>query len=788
MQLKRFIAALGVSALLVTTSQLFAQQPIIYTFTPTVGSPGDVITLNGSGFVYPGGTVKFWPNQTATVKYLGSDLMMTVYVPSGTTSGFLRIQTATSTNWTTNIFTVTGPAPYVSSALSSKYNAPYGEVGDQVIIEGVHFTGVAGNGVTFNGVHSTDAYASSDTYLTVSVPSGATNGPLVVTGPGGPSTNAISFTVIGSGPFVTDFSPTVGTAGTKVYIDGVNFTGVAANGVSFNGVPSTDAFGSDTYLTVTVPAGVTTGPITVTSTTGSFTTSSNFFVPPTLTGFSPVAGRAGTNVNIRGINLSGTSAVSFNGLPAAGFSVLNNSNISAVVPGGASSGQIFIVAPAGSAPSPTNFILQPTVYGFTPNVGVVGSPITITGANFDAGGLVVRFNGVASTSVSGVSFGQLTATVPAGATTGPISVTTTDGSHTNSATFYLPPAITSFTPTNSAPGARVTVSGTNFLGASAVNFSGAAASSFNVTNNTTLGVTVPVGVLTGPIYVTAPAGTATSAGLYYAAPVITNFVPNHGLPNTSVTIGGLNFLGATAVRFNGLAASFTVNNNGQITATVPGGAQTGPITVVAPAGTNISAGSFVLDYTSDLSVTITNSVNPVTVTSNLVYSFAINNLGPYTAPNVVLTNTLPASVDLKAASISQGTLITNGNPIIGLVGSLSYGGGVTCTLTVAPRAVGNITNTVTVASDYPDPVPGNNTASQVTYVQSLPVLAIASQPNNQIVISWPGDLTNFLLQAKGTPTKNTTWTNVTAPPAQSNNRNVVTETNSAATKVYRLVH
>src|SRR3974390_576086 len=101
MQLKRFLTAVGVSALFVTTGQLFAQQPIIYTFDPTVGSPGDVITLTGSGFLYPGGVVKVWPNQTAPVKDVNSDTVMTVYVPSGATSGFLRIESATSTNYTT---------------------------------------------------------------------------------------------------------------------------------------------------------------------------------------------------------------------------------------------------------------------------------------------------------------------------------------------------------------------------------------------------------------------------------------------------------------------------------------------------------------------------------------------------------------------------------------------------------------------------------------------------------------------------------------------------------------
>jgi len=252
---------------------------------------------------------------------------------------------------------------------------------------------------------------------------------------------------------------------------------------------------------------------------------------------------------------------------------------------------------------------------------------------------------VQAAAPTGVSFGQLTAVVPAGATTGPISVTTTDGSYTNANNFFLPASISSFTPTNSAPGTRVSIKGQNFIGATAVKFGGVAAA-FNVTNNTSVGATVPANVITGPISVITPAGTATNAALFYGLPSISSFTPTHGLPGTSVIISGTNFLGTSAVRLAGLGAAITSVNNTQIKVTVPSGAQTGPFTVVAPAGTNTSAQPFILDYTSDLAVTITNSANPVTVGSNLLYIVTVVNNGPYPAPNVQLTNILPSSVEL----------------------------------------------------------------------------------------------------------------------------------------------
>src|SRR5262249_24038507 len=153
--------------------------------------------------------------------------------------------------------------------------------------------------------------------------------------------------------------------------------------------------------------------------------------------------------------------------------------------------------------------------------------------------------------------------------------------------------------------------------ASAVTFNGVPAS-FNVTNNTTIGAVVPAGVTTGPVSVTTPWGTTNSSALFYVAPVIVSFVPTHGLPGTNVTISGFNLLGVTSVKFNGTSASFTPPiNNTNLVATVPPGASTGPITVVAPAGTNTSTNVFVLDYITDLSASISDTPDPVFVGSNL---------------------------------------------------------------------------------------------------------------------------------------------------------------------------
>jgi len=76
-------------------------------------------------------------------------------------------------------------------------------------------------------------------------------------------------------------------------------------------------------------------------------------------------------------------------------------------------------------------------------------------------------------------------------------------------------------------------------------------------------------------------------------PTISSFSPSSGGVGTMVTITGTNFISPSAVRFNGVDASFTTNSTTEIIATVPTGATTGPITVVTMAGnTATSSTSF----------------------------------------------------------------------------------------------------------------------------------------------------------------------------------------------------
>ncbi len=87
--------------------------------------------------------------------------------------------------------------------------------------------------------------------------------------------------------------------------------------------------------------------------------------------------------------------------------------------------------------------LPPSVSGFTPTSGPPGSSVTISGSGF-TGATVVRFNGLSAT-FSIVSDTQITATVPSGASSGPIRVTGPTGSSTSAASFTVSAAMATVT-------------------------------------------------------------------------------------------------------------------------------------------------------------------------------------------------------------------------------------------------------------------------------------------------------------------------------------------------------
>ena len=140
---------------------------------------------------------------------------------------------------------------------------------------------------------------------------------------------------------------------------------------------------------------------------------------------------------------------------------------------------------------------------------------------------------------------------------------------TELASQVVQPMITTFSPPSGAIGTSVTITGTNFTGASSITFNGSSAT-YVVDSASQITATVPAGATSGAIAVTTPAGTATSAATFTVilGPTITSFSPASGAVGASVTITGTSFTGASSVTFNGSSATYVVDSASQITATV----------------------------------------------------------------------------------------------------------------------------------------------------------------------------------------------------------------------------
>src|SRR5204862_309808 len=153
----------------------------------------------------------------------------------------------------------------------------------------------------------------------------------------------------------------------------------------------------------------------------------------------------------------------------------------------------------------SNFFMPPSITGIVPSNTAAGTWIKLTGVNFTNASSVL-FNGADAADFVVTNNTIIGAQVPAGVSTGPMSVTTPWGT-TNSGNllFYALPVINSFNPTHGLPGDTVTILGTNFLGTSSVKFAGISAAIVSVANNQIVVRAPTNSPVTAQISVTAPA-------------------------------------------------------------------------------------------------------------------------------------------------------------------------------------------------------------------------------------------------------------------------------------------
>ncbi len=652
--------------------------PVVTAISPTAGSTlGDTtVVITGSGFT--GATAVKFGGTGATNFTINSDTQITALSPtSNTTTGPVDVTVVNAAGVSTVVandqFTYTG-VPFLSSIAPGTGPAAGGTT---VTITGGRFTGATG--VKFGPNPATNFTVISDSQVTATSPAGAGTVDVTVITAGGPSStlNQDRFVYIGatSAPTVTGVNPTGGSTagGTSVVITGTNFTGATA--VKFGGaVAASFMVNSATQVTAISPAGSGAVDVTVTAPGGtSAVTSADKYTyavaPPTVTALSPSTGSTagGTSVVITGTNFTGASAVKFGTTAATNFTVNSATQITATSPAGSASAvDVTVTTSAGTSATSAadQFIYAtaagPTVTALSPSTGPTsgGTSVVVTGTNF-TGATAVKFGTVAATNFTVNSATQITATSPAG-TAGVIDVTVTTSGGTSAPSAAdqftyaasATPTVTAVAP-NTGPtsgGTSVVITGTNFTGATAVKFGATAATNFTVNSATQITATSPAesaGAV--DVTITTSAGTSTTSAadkFTYAAPTapsITGLSPTGGPPagGTSVVISGSGFTGATAVKFGTKAASgFTVNSDGQITATSPSGtAGTVAVAVTTPLGTSASTVGDQFTYAAPPSVT---HVSPATGPAAGGTAVTVTGTG-FTGVTAVLFGATPAA-------------------------------------------------------------------------------------------------------------------------------------------------
>ena len=391
------------------------------------GAPGDTVAITGSNFLDP-----VDPNYRLGVFFDGiragwdtvTEGSVSAVVPPGAMTGPITVTNNAGATVTSGYFYC---APWVTAFTSRA------RVGETITLSGRSFRAVSS--VSFGGVITTNLTVVSNLLMTVVVPPGAPMAaPLTLESPGGRFITVSNFVLA---PRITGFSPTNGVAGTLVTLTGSGLSGVRQ--VTFGGVPATPVSVSAAQVTVKVPVGAGTGSITVSGSTGSDESTAWYHAPPQLTAVNPGLVKAGETLTLNGTNLLGATAVLFgtNRLPAKVFTVVDNRRITAVVPNGASSGWVWVVAPGGEA-SGGPIAVQgpvPVISGFSPALGTVGTEVRIVGTDLGPPA-VVRFNGVAAAMVGATTNGLL-ARVPVGAVSGRITVETAAGSAVSAQDFLI---------------------------------------------------------------------------------------------------------------------------------------------------------------------------------------------------------------------------------------------------------------------------------------------------------------------------------------------------------------
>ena len=409
--------------------------PQIEAISPLFGPAGTRVTLAGSN-LQSAEQVLFAPEQRAAFSAGRDGGELTVTVPEGARSGPIQVLSGLGSASFPLHFLVTTAQANPPQVLH--FAPDSGTAYAPVAVRGSGFTGA--DRVTVGGVAATQFSLISDQELRFAVPPGAPSGPIAITAQSGTGASADSFRVGGADPappVARTLAPASGPWGTAVELTGDGFYSVTA--ATLSGQPLTFHVLDDSQLTLLIPSGASSGPILLTGATGAQGQSPAFTVVngpvpvPTITSFSPASGRPGTRIVVTGTHLQaveeaylGTEQLRLN------YSSWDGLEVDLIVTDDARTGRLRLTYPGGETTFLTPFQVlaapPPTITEVQPRFGPEGTPVTFSGENFGQLSAVL-FGTTPATTILDAGSDRLTALVPAGAQSGPVTVRTANGEY-----------------------------------------------------------------------------------------------------------------------------------------------------------------------------------------------------------------------------------------------------------------------------------------------------------------------------------------------------------------------
>ncbi|MCU1349076.1 MAG: repeat protein, partial [Acidobacteria bacterium] len=252
--------------------------------------------------------------------------------------------------------------------------------------------------------------------------------------------------ILYAAPAATDLAPRRGPAagGTTVRITGSGFVAPGTQ-VKFgtNAATSVTVL-SPTELTAIAPAGSGSVDVVVTTAGGSATVAGKYtyLASPTIAAITPATGPGGggTAVTITGANfVDGDTTLLIGGVRVTIVN-LTAGALTAVTPAGSGRADVVVATSGGTATlaAAFSYLQPPVISAVTPNKGLPGTVVTISGQNFDPAPAANRLTlGTLQLTITSASATQLVFTVPANAASGRLSVTTPGGTAQSAADFVV---------------------------------------------------------------------------------------------------------------------------------------------------------------------------------------------------------------------------------------------------------------------------------------------------------------------------------------------------------------